>query len=308
MLCFGPVPSRRLGRSLGINHIGAKSCTFGCVYCQIGASPRKSVDPADFADPAAIEREVSERVRTLRERGERIDHLSFVPDGEPTLDRRLGESIGRIRPLGIPGAVVTNGSLLSRPEVREALAKADRVSLKVDTVDETLWRRHNRPHPSLRLDEVLKGMRTFAAGFRGELDTETMLIAGVNEGEAAVLATAAFVVSLKPRAAYLAVPTRPPTEPWCRPPDGASLNRAKAIFAAAGLRVELLTAATGTDFGATGDFERDLLAIAAVHPVSQATVWELARKCGADPAGVDDLVARGMLRKTVFDGQTYFRT
>jgi len=105
MLIFGPVPSRRLGRSLGINNIPPKSCTYSCVYCQVGPTARTEVVPRAFYAPARIVREVKRHLSRLRERGERVDYLTFVPDGEPTLDDQLGETIERLRPLGIPIAV-----------------------------------------------------------------------------------------------------------------------------------------------------------------------------------------------------------
>jgi wyosine [tRNA(Phe)-imidazoG37] synthetase (radical SAM superfamily) len=127
MLTFGPVPSRRLGRSLGINNIPPKSCTYSCVYCQVGPTPRTEVLPRAFYAPTQIVQEVKAHLARLRERGERVDYLTFVPDGEPTLDSRLGETIDRLRPLGIPIAVISNGSLLSREDVRERDHQGHRV-------------------------------------------------------------------------------------------------------------------------------------------------------------------------------------
>jgi len=171
---YGPVPSRRLGRSLGINNIPSKVCTYSCAYCQAGRTTRLQAERGAFFKPEELAAEVAERVGMLQERGESIDYLSFVPNGEPTLDTNLGRTIELLKPLGIRIAVISNASLLWRADVREELAKADWVSVKVDTVREDLWRKLDRPHPSLCLQNLLEGVRTFAEVFQGELETESL--------------------------------------------------------------------------------------------------------------------------------------
>lgn len=150
-IIFGPVPSRRLGRSLGINNIPPKACSYSCVYCQVGPTRASEAVPRGFYPPLEVVRQVREAVKDLRSRGERIDYLTFVPDGEPTLDAGLSQEIDLLRPLGVPIAVISNVSLAWRPEVAGALNKADWVSVKVDTVDKRAWRRMNRPHRDMQL-------------------------------------------------------------------------------------------------------------------------------------------------------------
>jgi len=157
MLTFGPVPSRRLGRSLGINNIPPKACSYSCIYCQVGPTLDTEIVPHSFYTPGQICREVEKHLEQVQEKGEQVDYLTFVPDGEPTLDSRLGETIERLRPLGIPIAVISNASLIWREEVRETLAKIDWVSLKVDAIEDTLWHRINRPHVSLNHQAILEG-------------------------------------------------------------------------------------------------------------------------------------------------------
>jgi wyosine [tRNA(Phe)-imidazoG37] synthetase (radical SAM superfamily) len=163
---FGPVPSRRLGRSLGINSIPPKACSCSCVYCQVGPTHTSGIVPRPFYEPSAVAREVNDTVERLRNEGERIDYLTFVltfvPDGEPTLDAGLSQEIDLLRPLGIPIAVISNASPAWRPEVVRALNAADWVSVKVDTVDRRAWRRLNRPHRDLQLPAVLEGIRRFS--------------------------------------------------------------------------------------------------------------------------------------------------
>jgi len=149
MKAFGPVPSRRLGNSLGINNIFPKVCTYSCVYCQIGKTITLQCDRQAFYDPDGLAREVKEKVHKVKKSNITIDYLSFVPDGEPTLDINLGKIIELIRPLNIKIAVITNGSLINHKDVREDLKKADLVSLKLDAATRKTWLRTDRPHKSL---------------------------------------------------------------------------------------------------------------------------------------------------------------
>jgi wyosine [tRNA(Phe)-imidazoG37] synthetase (radical SAM superfamily) len=306
MIAFGPIPSRRLGRSLGINNIPPKSCSYSCVYCQVGVTAGREIEPRRFYDPREVAAEVSRRVERLRERGETIDYLTFVPDGEPTLDQHLGDAIEMLRLLGIPIAVISNGSLLGNEEVRARLATADWVSLKVDAVEETLWRRVDRPSNQLRLAPILDGMLAFAADFAGTLTTETMLVAGLNDGEEAVEAVARFLARLRPATAYLAVPTRPPAEPDVHPAGEAAINRAYQLFAGHLPTVELLLGDEGDVFATTGDAAADLLGVAAVHPMREVAVRDLLRRAGADWSTVETLLASGELRETEYRGQRFY--
>jgi wyosine [tRNA(Phe)-imidazoG37] synthetase (radical SAM superfamily) len=131
---FGPVPSRRLGRSVGINNIPAKTCSYSCVYCQLGRTSKLRLERGLFYEPERVLRDVEDKIHWARRNEESIDYLTFVPDGEPTLDRRLGEEIRSLRRLGLKIAVITNSSLLWRSDVREDILPADWVSLKVYAV------------------------------------------------------------------------------------------------------------------------------------------------------------------------------
>jgi len=305
-IAFGPVPSRRLGQSLGINNVTAKACSYSCVYCQVGPTTEKLISPQPFFSPAQIYQAVAARVGRVRERGLAVDYLSFVPDGEPTLDGRLGDSIQALRELGIPIAVISNGTLLWREDVRACLQQADLVSVKVDSVLEHSWRRINLPHPELSLQTVLRGIRDFAAGYAGDLITDTMLIAGVNDDVATLSETAAFVAEIAPRTAYLAVPTRPTTVKGVLGTDEAGLIRAHEIFAARLASVELLTGHEVGEFAHTGDARADLLAITAVHPMREADVRQLLADDGADWPLVEALVAEGVLRPAEYGGERFY--
>jgi wyosine [tRNA(Phe)-imidazoG37] synthetase (radical SAM superfamily) len=305
VIAFGPVPSRRLGRSLGINPIPSKVCTYSCVYCQVGRTRRLRIRRRWFRTPGDVVRAVARKAEAASRAGESVDYLTFVPDGEPTLDLGLPAIMRGLRPLGLPIAVVTNGSLLDRPNVREELGEADWVSIKVDAIDPARWRQVNRPHGRLRLPGVLEGMQAFAEAYQGRLVTETMLLSGLNDAEPELRATASFIGRLRPDRAYLAVPTRPPAEPWVRPAPAASMARAYEVFRALAGRTELLVGYEGDAFANTGDPRRDLLSITAVHPMREQAVWRFLHSAGASRHLVDDLVRRGDLVRVAYGGHGY---
>ncbi len=249
---YGPVPSRRLGRSLGINNIPTKVCSYACAYCQVGSTGRREIERRAFYAPEEILRAVEQRLASVVRAGEHVDYLSFVPDGEPTLDLNLGREIGLLKRLGLPIAVISNSSLLAVGGTAEDLAAADWVSLKADTVDESAWRRLNRPHRSLDLQDVHEGMLAFCELFHGRLVTETMLVADVNDSPVHAADTASFLAALAPDVAYLSIPSRPPAASWVRIPDDLAMVRCHDQFAGRLPCVEYLMGYEGDQFSAAG--------------------------------------------------------
>ena len=306
MIAYGPVPSRRLGRSLGINNIPPKSCTYACVYCQVGHTTEMKLERRAFYSPDDLFNSVVARVNSVTAAGDKIDFLSFVPDGEPTLDLNLGLEIDLLRKLNRPIAVITNSSLLSRPEVREELAKADWVSLKVDAAEEDSWRRLNHPHGSLDLPAILEGIIKFAEGFTGTLVTETMLVAGVNDTAGNATATANFLSGLNPSTAYLAVPTRPPALKWVKPPDTETLLKCFQTYEKVIPEVEYLLGYEGNAFSWSGDPTENLLGITAVHPMREDAVAALLKKAKAPWLLVENLTSEGSLLQVECAGHRYY--
>ena len=306
MIAFGPVPSRRLGRSLGINNIPPKVCTYSCVYCQVGRTIRMEVDRRPFYEPDEILRDVRERVEKAREQGERIDYLTFVPDGEPTLDVNLGHEIDLLRPLGIKIAVITNGSLLWQDGVREALMKADWVSLKIDAMWQDTWRRVDRPVRTLDLPKVVGGMREFTDAYRGELTAETMLVKGLNESASQADQVAYIAGKLRPARVYVSIPTRPPAEDWVEAPGEGAINRFYQILRKTVDRVEYLIGYEGNAFSSTGNVAEDMVSITAVHPMREDAVDELLTRANADWSVIHDLIARRKLVETQYEGHRFY--
>ncbi len=303
-IAFGPVPSRRLGRSLGINNIPVKHCSYSCVYCQVGRTPNRETSRRSFLPPCHVVHEVERRVAACRSQGLRIDYLAFVPDGEPTLDVHLGRELRDLGSLGIPRAVLTNGSLLDRDDVRAELEASELVSVKVDAGDEATWRRIDRPAGGLEFDRLRAGIREFARSYRGRFVTETMLVAGVNDLPEAVAATTELLVELQPARCYLAVPTRPPAVAGAHPPGAASLVRAFQILATRLGEVELLTVDETGPFDRTGDAVGDLLAILAVHPMREMVAREYL-DAGHEPDALARLLSAGSVTRVEYLGESF---
>ncbi len=201
---------------------------------------------------------------------------------------------------------MTNGSLLNREEVRSELALADWVSVKVDAVDSETWRAVDRPHRALRLEAELEGLRLFARGFEGVLVSETMLVAGANDREHNLIATAEVLADVAPAVAYLAVPTRPPAESWVRRPAPVDLVRGYEAFARRVPRVELLTGEPPEAFAPSSNLERDLMAITAVHPLDEGAVLELGGGSGQALEVAEELARLGRLDEVVHRGRRFF--
>ncbi len=306
MKVYGPVPSRRLGQSLGINNIPPKICTYSCVYCQLGRTIELQSERRRFYDPEVIFKDTERQIRKARDKDERIDFLTIVPDGEPTLDVNLGREIGLLKSLGIKIAVIENASLLWREDVRNELSEANWVSLKVDAVTEETWRRVNRPHSALKHETVLEGMNDFADMFKGVLATETMLIQGLNDSVEEVEKIADFLAELRPSKAYIAIPTRPPAEEWVRPADEQALNRAYQIFDEKLDHVEHLIGYEGNAFAFTGNVEEDLLSITSVHPMREEGVDKLLFKAGENWDTVHRLINEHKLVETKYQGNKFY--
>lgn len=229
---YGPVPSRRLGQSLGIDPIPQKACNYNCVYCQLGRTVRLTHHRQDFFPPEAI---LAEALRVLAgwdlQSTAPIDYVTFVGQGEPLLCASLGWLIRQVKAhTDIPVAVITNGSLLFLPEVRQELSAADVVLPSLDAADEATFRHINRPWSQLHIDEIMRGLAAFRREFAGRLWVEVMLVRGVNDGEGCLRNISTALAEIGPDQVHINVPIRPPAEPWVQPPDDAALERAADIL------------------------------------------------------------------------------
>lgn len=306
MRVFGPVPSRRLGRSIGINNIPPKICSYSCIYCQLGRSLKMSVSREVFFPPQEIVSEVKERIGKVSEAGESIDYLTFVPDGEPTLDLNLEKEISLLKPFGIKIAVITNSSLIWQSDVRSALMNTDWISFKIDTITESIWERINRPYKSLKLNKILDGILEFSKEYHGKLTTETMLIKGVNDEESILKETANFISSIKPYISYISIPTRPPAEKWVQPPEEETIGLAFNIFKDEIENVECLIGYEGNTFAFTGNIEEDILSITSVHPMRKDAVEKLLDKANSDWSIIEKLISQDKLVEVIYQDKRFY--
>ncbi len=219
-LVYGPVPSRRLGRSLGIDLVPFKTCSYDCIYCQLGRTTVQITALASGISLAGVLDELAERLA----QGPTPDYIGLAGSGEPTLHPELGRLIDDIKRLtAVPVAVLTNGSLLWRPAVREALAAADLVLPSLDAGDPATFQRVNRPHPDIPFAQMVEGLVDFAAAYRGELWLEVFVLRGITDDAAAIAKIAAIAERIHPARVQLNTATRPTADPDARRATAATL-------------------------------------------------------------------------------------
>ena len=303
---FGPVPSRRLGKSVGINNIPPKICTYSCVYCQLGRSLKMVADRTSYYSPGELVLEVKEKIKNAESNNEPIDYLTIVSDGEPTLDINLGTLIDALKPFGVKVAVITNSTLLNLPDVRQDLAKADWVSVKIDTLDEKCWRKTDRPHRKIVFDSMLNGIRAFSREYTGRLVSETMLVKDLNDDSGNLIKVAEFIRDIHPSIAYLSIPTRPPAETWVKAPEEQRINGAYQIFSQYGLTTEYLIGYEGNEFAYTGDIEADILSITSVHPMREDAVKEYLKKAKGDFSTIEKMVDENKIIVSEYNNDKFY--
>jgi wyosine [tRNA(Phe)-imidazoG37] synthetase (radical SAM superfamily) len=303
---YGPVPSRRLGQSLGIDPIPSKSCNYNCVYCQLGRTRSLAGERRDFYPPESILAEV-EAALAKHEPGE-VDYITFVGQGEPLLCRSLGSLIRGVKALShLPVAVITNGSLLWQPDVREELEAADVVMPSLDCADESTFRRINRPSPLLRIGEIIGGLAAFRQQYGGRLWVEVMLVRGMNDGETALLGLRDALSFVHPDQVHVNTPIRPPAESWVQPPDEEGLIRALTILGEAAVVV--------AHYEGSFDLSRDLppeeaiLEVIRRHPMRLEEVLRalIDRPPEVVEAALATLEAEGAAQRVEFRGRAFWR-
>lgn len=225
---YGPVPSRRLGRSLGLDLVPYKTCSYDCVYCHLGRTTDKTVERREYVPVA----DLLEELRRKLAEGKKADYVSLAGSGEPTLHSGMGELIRRIKGMSdIPLAVFTNGSLLWKPEVREALAGADLVLPSLDAGDGELFRYVNRPHEEVTFDRMVEGLEAFTRGYGGQVWVEVLLLGGVTGIRGEVEKIARHLARCRVDRIQLNTVARPPAEGFARPVTQGQLRRLQEIFA-----------------------------------------------------------------------------
>ncbi|MGZ5423152.1 MAG: radical SAM protein [Candidatus Aminicenantales bacterium] len=299
---YGPVASRRLGFSLGVDIIPFKTCTLDCVYCQLGSTGKTTVRRGSWFPPDQILAQIKAAVDS----GQRIDVITFSGSGEPTLSRDIGRLIRAIKRMTrIPVAVLTNATLLTRKSVRRELAAADIVVPSLDAVPGALFRRINRPHASLDNRRIIEGLARFRDEFRGELRLEIMLVKGVNDSPAHIRALKTAVARIRPDRIELNTVVRPPADRSARPLSAASMAKIQAQL---GPKAEVVASFAGrSQAPASGSLERSILATVGRRPQTAADIaLALGRPPGEVVKALSSLLRRRRVGALKHGGRTYF--
>ena len=222
---FGPVPSRRLGRSLGIDLVPYKTCTFDCIYCDLGRTTHKTISRQSYVSPEEIQGELEICLSALEKNP---DYITISGSGEPTLNTNIGEIIRKIKEItSTPVAVLTNSSLLSFSEIRRDLLEADLILPSIDAVTPALFEYINRPHQSLKIEEIISGLIQFRKQYRGQIWLEILFCRGVNDGRDEIEKLKEVIDRMEPNRIQLNTPVRPPAEDFAFPLTLAQLESIK---------------------------------------------------------------------------------
>ncbi len=301
---YGPVPSRRLGHSLGIDLVPFKVCSYDCIYCQLGRTTNKTVKREEYV---VIEDVLAELDRKLSG-GIVPDYIGLAGSGEPTLNLRIGDLIGKIKKMTrVPVAVLTNGSLLWLPEVREALMEADLVLPSLDAGDESLFRLVNRPEESLSFEKITQGLIDFSEEFPGSVWLEVFLLAGVTGIQFEVEKISAIIKQIRPEKVHLNTVARPPAEAFAFPVPGEQMKHlASMVWGGA----EVINDSGPGELSVPmppGITEVDILDLLSRRP---CTVQDVSTGLGLNPPQVSkqlqELLQKGLVKTVRRDAALYF--
>lgn len=298
---YGPVPSRRLGLSLGINIIPRKTCTLDCVYCQCGKTTAKVIERRSFFPV----KDIVEQIRTAV-RGRKVDFLTFSGEGEPTLNKDIGRIIRRLKSeSAIPVAVITNSTLMTDPEVRRALRAADLVVPSLDAADQRTFARVDRGRRELHVDDMVDGLARFRSGFRGKMWLEIMLVKGINDSVEHLVELRRATWYIKPDRVQLNTVVRPPAESFARPMSHDDLVQIQHLFGPNTDIAELPVPARQRRF--RGDADEAIAAVVRGRPVTKD---DLRESLGIPPAtlaaSLRRMVRARRIRPVDFWGRTFY--
>jgi len=224
---FGPVPSRRLGVSLGVDIIPFKTCSLNCVYCECGPTTELTLERKEYAPVDAV----LEQLTSFLEEKKKIDYITFSGSGEPTLNSSIGLMIRKIKEIAaLPVAVLTNGTLLWREDVRSDLMAADLVLPSLDAISEESFARINQPAAGLTLEMHLRGLQLFSDQYQKRLWLEVFVIPGINDSERELILMADFIRRLRVEKVQLNTLDRPPAQAFVRSANFEQLERIRQLW------------------------------------------------------------------------------
>ena len=298
MYTYGPVPSRRLGRSLGVSPIPRKTCSYSCVYCQLGRTNRLQIKRESFFPKESVFSEIERQLAHSE-----VDYITIVGDGEPTLSADLGWLIRQCKKFtDVPVAVITNGSLLFQPEVRQDLSEADVLIPSLDAGSQEIFSKINRPHRAIEFEVMLQGQMDWRREYRGQIWLEVMLVQGVNDTKRALRDIRSSIDKIQPDRIYLTTPIRPPAESWVKPPSLEKILQAQEII---GKPITIDTTESGAFGLAAFDNARQaILEIGSRHPLRLEQAFEIENNF-SQPGTIDNMLKDKELYKVPYNASDY---
>ncbi len=291
---FGPVSSKRLGQSLGVDLLPPKSCTWNCLYCQLGKTKKFAIERQEFFPREEILGEIREAIATNKG----IDWVTFVGSGETMLYKGIGWLIAEVKKLtATPVAVITNGSLFYLPEVRRELVKADAVLPSLNAGTEALHVQIDRPAEGLTFRKHIEGLVAFRREYKGRLWIEVMLLGGINDSDEALRDLAAVLKEINPDMVHIVLPTRPAPEQEILLPSDERIERAIAILSEVTTVVHPLKG--NMDLRSASDLLEAVTAIISRHPVQQRELQKAIADCFPD----ENNKASEVMQKMLVTGQ-----
>ncbi len=299
---YGPVPSRRLGFSLGIDIIPFKTCTLDCIYCQLGPTPKKTIQRRSYVSTE----EILAQIKDVLESRQRIDIITFSGSGEPTLNVSLGSLIREIKRItDIPVAVLTNSTLLNKTRVRKALLAADLVVPSLDAAIQEVFIKVNRPHSSLKIQDIITALIKFRQEFNGQIWLEIMLVKGVNDSPQHIQKLKEAVKNIQPDKIQLNTVIRPPAEAHAR---ALSLKDLEKIQKHLGSKCEIIAAFAQMDqFPQRKNLERKMLSMIQRRPVTLSDISvSLGKHRDEVLKYLNILISKGKIKCVTHKGKTYY--
>jgi wyosine [tRNA(Phe)-imidazoG37] synthetase (radical SAM superfamily) len=303
---FGPLSSKRLGQSLGVDLLPPKSCTWNCLYCQLGKTKQFITERQEFFP----REEILEEIRQALKVNKGLDWVTFVGSGETMLYKGIGWLIAEVKKLtSVPVAVITNGSLLYLPEVRQELLLADAVLPSLNAGSEALHLQIDRPAAGLTFRQHVEGLVAFRREYKGQLWVEVMLLGGINDSDEALRDLAAVLKEINPDMVHLVLPTRPAPEREILLPSDERIERAIAILSEVTTVVHPLKG--NMDLRSAPDLLEAVTAIISRHPVQQRELQKAIAECfppeseKAD-AAMQKMLATGRFKLVEHGGEPYW--
>jgi len=298
---YGPVPSRRLGFSLGIDIVPYKTCSLDCIYCQLGRTTQKSVERKIYTQKDNVCEEVREALRKT----ERIDYITFSGSGEPTLNLEIGAVIREVKKTAVlPVAVLTNGTLLFREDVQKDLLEADVVCPSLDAVSDDMFQKINRPPNVLRLDSIIQGLKKFRNMYKGKIWLEVMLIKNFNDSTEELARIKNAISGIQPDRVYLNTVVRPPSELYAKPLNRYEMMAVKKFF---DQNYEIIAEFHGQKVGEAQNVEDAIIEMTKRRPL---TIIDIANVLGVAETNartwINILKYSGKLQERQYKGERYY--